>query len=43
VTRLEDAGRRIVHRQYTASSDGSERLVMELILTRKPDPRPAGK
>jgi hypothetical protein len=34
VTRLEDEGRKIVHRQYTAGEDGKERLVMELILTR---------
>jgi hypothetical protein len=34
VTRLEDEGRRIVHRQYSISADGTERLVMELILTR---------
>jgi hypothetical protein len=33
-TRLEDNGRRIVHRQYSISVDGKERLVMELILTR---------
>src|SRR5262245_49152706 len=35
VTRLEDQGRKIVHRQHTLAADGSERLVMELILTRK--------
>jgi hypothetical protein len=35
VTRLEDDGRKIVHRQYTAGKDGMERLVMELVLTRK--------
>src|SRR5262249_11512105 len=29
VTRLEDNGRKIVHRQYTAGADGKERLVME--------------
>ncbi len=34
VTHLEDDGRRIVHRQYTVSADGSERLVMELLMTR---------
>jgi len=39
VTRLEDDGRRIVHRQYTAGEGGKERLVMELILTKK-DKRP---
>jgi hypothetical protein len=42
VTRLEDDGRKIVHRQYTAGKDGKERLVMELVLTRKKEaPRPA--
>jgi hypothetical protein len=35
VTRLEDAGRKIVHRQYAVNPDGSERLVMELEMTRK--------
>jgi hypothetical protein len=41
VTRLEDDGRKIVHRQYTAGPDGKERLVMELVLTRKAEaPRP---
>jgi hypothetical protein len=33
VTRLEDEGKRIVHRQYTATPDGKERLVMELVMT----------
>ena len=35
VTRLEDDGRKIVHRQYAIDADSKERLVMELILTRK--------
>lgn len=35
VTKLEDGGKRIVHRQYGVSADGTERLVMELVLTRK--------
>jgi hypothetical protein len=35
VTRLEDGGKKIVHRQYTVSADGAERLVMELVLTKK--------
>lgn len=35
VTRLEDNGRRIIHRQYTAGEDGKERLVMELDLKKK--------
>ena len=33
-TRLQDAGRRIVHRQYAVGPDG-ERLMMELLMTRK--------
>jgi hypothetical protein len=41
VTRLEDDSRKIVHRQYTAGKDAKERLVMELVLTRKKEgPRP---
>src|SRR5262249_27980801 len=35
VTRLEEGGRRITHRQYNIAADGSERLFMELVLTRK--------
>ena len=35
VTQLEDGGSKIVHRQYTSGSDGKERLVMELVMTRK--------
>jgi hypothetical protein len=35
VTRLEDDGRKIVHRQYAPTPDGKERLMMELLLTRK--------
>jgi Protein of unknown function (DUF1579) len=35
VTRLEDNGNRIVHRQYGLTADGKDRLVMELVLTRK--------
>jgi hypothetical protein len=35
VTRLEDDGRKIVHRQYNPTPDGKERLMMELVLTRK--------
>jgi hypothetical protein len=40
VTRLEDNGRKIVHRQFNVNPAGQERLVMELILTRK-NPEPA--
>jgi hypothetical protein len=35
MTRLEDEGRKIVHRQYSIDAEGKERLVMELVLTRK--------
>jgi hypothetical protein len=35
VTRLEDDGKKIVHRQYAIAADGSERLMMELVMTRK--------
>ena len=35
VTQLEVQSNRIVHRQYSISSDGSERLVMELVMIRK--------
>jgi hypothetical protein len=44
VTRLEDDGRKIVHRQYAPGADGQpERIMMELILTRKDGAKPAGK
>jgi hypothetical protein len=35
VTELTDEGNKIVHRQYGIDADGKERLVMELVLTRK--------
>ena len=35
VTVLEEGGRKIVHRQYTVAPDGQERLIMELVMTRK--------
>jgi hypothetical protein len=35
VSRIEDDGRKIVHRQFNAGADGKERLIMELIMTRK--------
>jgi hypothetical protein len=41
VSRLEDNGARLVHRQYSISPDGSERLVMELVMTRKSGSQPA--
>lgn len=43
VTRLEDSGKKIVHRQYSPTADGKERLVMELILTPAPPARPASR
>lgn len=39
VTRLEDDGRKIVHRQYAVSPDGPDRLVMELVMTKKAAPK----
>lgn len=38
VTKLEDGGKKIVHRQYGSTPDGKERLVMELVMTKKPKP-----
>ncbi len=35
LTRLEDEGRKIIHRQYSVEEGGKERLVMELVLTKK--------
>jgi hypothetical protein len=35
VSRIEDGDRRIVHRQYALGPAGEERLMMELVLTRK--------
>jgi hypothetical protein len=35
MTRLEDNGCKIVHRQFNIGADGSERLFMELVLIRK--------
>jgi hypothetical protein len=43
VTRLEDDGRRIVHRQYTTGEGGRERQVMELILAKKDKEPSKGK
>jgi hypothetical protein len=36
-THLEDDGRKIVHDQYTMDTNNNERLMMELILTKKSD------
>lgn len=35
ITKVEDDGKRIVHRQYVPGQDGKERLMMELVMTRK--------
>ncbi|CAN5374491.1 hypothetical protein BH10PLA2_BH10PLA2_17310 [soil metagenome] len=35
VTKLEANGNKIVHRQFSLAADGTERQVMELVLTRK--------
>jgi hypothetical protein len=35
VTRLEDNAGKIVHRQFNLGQDGKERLMMELLMTRK--------
>jgi hypothetical protein len=43
MTRLEDDGRKLVHRQYAAGAGGKERLVMELMMTRKGKTSPPGK
>jgi Protein of unknown function (DUF1579) len=42
VTRLEDDGN-LVHRQWNIDADGKERLMMELLLTRKDAPRPSSR
>ncbi len=36
VSQLDQNGRRLLHRQYTLGTGGEERLIMELIMTRKP-------
>ncbi|MDY3551957.1 DUF1579 domain-containing protein [Gemmata sp. JC717] len=35
VTTLEDEGKKIIHRQYSIGTDGMERLMMELVLTKQ--------
>ena len=35
VTRIEDDGKKIVHKQYSIAADGAERLVMQLAMTKK--------
>ncbi|HEY7112299.1 MAG TPA: DUF1579 family protein [Thermoanaerobaculia bacterium] len=34
-THLEDGGRKLIHRQYVPDGDGKERLIMELLMTKK--------
>jgi len=34
-SQLEDDGRKIVHRQFTSNDDGTERIIMQLVLTKK--------
>ena len=43
VTELRENGGQIVHRQYAISPDGSERLMMELIMVRQSATAPAKK
>jgi hypothetical protein len=43
VTRLEDGGKKIVHRQYSPTQDGKERLVMELVMTPAPAAKPGSR
>jgi hypothetical protein len=38
VTKMEEDGNKIIHRQYNTTTDGKERVVMELVLTRKGTP-----
>jgi Protein of unknown function (DUF1579) len=38
LTKLEDNDNKIVHRQYSVGGDGPERLVMELVMTKKAVP-----
>jgi hypothetical protein len=35
VTHLEEGGHRLVHRQYVPDADGKERLMMELLMTKR--------
>lgn len=35
VTHMEDDGRKIIHRQYAIAADGTERLMMELVMSKK--------
>lgn len=35
ITTLEEGGKRIVHKQYSIAADGSERIIMQLEMTKK--------
>ena len=41
VSRLEDEGRKLVHRQYALGPGGQERLVMELVMTKLAEAHPS--
>ncbi len=43
VTRLEDGGKTIVSRQDVPAEEGKERLIMELVMTRKAEAKPPEK
>jgi Protein of unknown function (DUF1579) len=43
VSRIEDNGRKIVHRQFNAGPDGKDRLIMELVMTRRPTSPSSGR
>jgi hypothetical protein len=43
VSRLEDNNRKIVHRQFTTGQDGKERVIMELVMTRKENTPASGR
>jgi hypothetical protein len=43
VTQLAENGKQIVHRQYVPGEGGAERLMMELVITRKSDAPPGDK
>ena len=42
VTHLEDNGNKVIHRQFSVAADGTERIVMQLEMTRKTD-KPVGR
>jgi len=43
VTRLENEGRKLVHRQYALGPGGDERLMMDLVMTKEAGPGPTKK